>query len=300
MDPSGGTPAHLIARRLRWALAFLASAAVLGVGVVMWGSYEVLGIPVLGWALRIIAAALGVLGLAACLSALVVSVKANGKKTAIVVGLGIAAIMVIVGMVLVVPVLGLPVVPAILTIVIILSTAPKNLRGGQRAPRWRSIMLAAGFALLTVATIVVGVLQITVWNPLAKLPGMSLDEIYSAMAAANQPTGDFGIAAWAGFWVVAALLLILVASIHPFSRFLTTRRMIVAGLLLVGSSASTYWFAAFAMGMNMADAFGTTGNDANSIGIILSLIGHTTLAAGLLVGLSPEPLIATTVEVSAV
>ncbi len=133
-----------------------------------------------------------------------------------------------------------------------------------------------------------GVLHISVWNPLAKVPGLSLDEIYSAMSAAGEAPLDAFFMVWAIFWAAMAVTLPILCGIRGIAWFFTVRRIVVVALLMVGATASFHWLAGFNMGMSLADTFMTSGGDAAISGPAIAIAGQTALVAALLIGLTPH------------
>ncbi|CAN5515366.1 hypothetical protein BH10ACT7_BH10ACT7_07350 [soil metagenome] len=301
-DPSiTGIPrAQLAKRRASWAAAFLGSAAVLAVGLFLWGGYQNLSIflPGPGLVINAVGAIVGLatalfllFGIIAGIGALTAAADAHGWKLLRYLGLGvIASVVAILGLIST-PLFGmLAGVAALAAIVVVASTrgaAPQ----AQPERRSRRVLLALVFTFLTLAGVTAGVLHITVWNPLAKMPGMTLDEIYAAMDAANQGTGAHLIVAWAVFWSLAAITLPILCLVPRLDRLLSSRRILVIGLLVVGGTVFFQWFAGFGMGMSMADTFMTSGGDAAPTGAVLTILGQVALVAALLVGLRPHRLV---------
>ncbi len=277
-----------IGNRVRWAVAFLGSAVVLGGGLLFWGDFELFGLAPVGIVIRILALLFAVIGLVAGVGALTAAFRANGKRTALVLGIGLAAVVVFVAGVMVLPFIGALAVPAVLGLFLVAAIGTGETAGSPSFPGWRRGLLALPFALTTIAIVVVGVLHIFVWNPLARIPGLSLDEIYGAMAAANETAVDAQALGWAFFWGVAALAFVVLASIPRMYPVLTARRIVVVGFLLVGVTASLHWLAGFSMGMSLADTFMTSGGDAAVSGPLIALIGLAAMVAALFIGLVPR------------
>lgn len=293
--------AQLARRRASWAAAFLGSAAVLAVGLFLWGGYQNLSIVLPGPGLVINAvgmlvgsatAAFLLLGIITAVAALTAAADAHGWKLLRYLGLGVVASVVALLGLISSPMFGmLAGVAALAAIVVVASTrgTPPHAQPDRRS---RRVLLALVFTILTLAGVTVGVLHITVWNPLAKMPGMTLDEIYAAMEAANQGTGASLIVAWAAFWSLAAIALPVLCLVPRLDRVLSTRRILVIGLLVVGGTVFFQWVAGFGMGMSMADTFMTSGGDAAPTGAVLTIFGQVALVAALLVGLRPHRLVA--------
>ncbi|GAB3305015.1 hypothetical protein GCM10027427_33680 [Pseudoclavibacter terrae] len=121
-----------------------------------------------------------------------------------------------------------------------------------------------GFLLVT-GYAVFGMLQVLVLDPLAAVPDMTLEEIYLHAARSNETIH---------VWVVAMLLgpgLLLGLG----SLVLSCRRgatwvqsaAVAAGLLFLGGFP--FFWAWFGVGMNVADAFGTSGGDHTGWGAVM-------------------------------
>lgn len=301
-DPSiTGIPrAQLAKRRASWAAAFLGSAAVLAVGLFLWGGYQNLSIILPGPGLVINAVGMLVgaatalfllLGIITGIGALTAAADAHGWKLLRYLGLGVLASVVALLGLISTPLFGMLAGVAALAAIIVVASTRGAAPHARPEPRSRRVLLALIFTVLTLAGVAVGVLHITVWNPLAKMPGMTLDEIYAAMDAANQGTGAILIVAWAGFWSLAAIALPILCLVPRLDRLLSTRRIVVIGLLVVGGTVFFQWFAGFSMGMSMADTFMTSGGDAAPTGAVLTILGQVALVAALLVGLRPHRLV---------
>lgn len=290
-DPrvTGVTKAQLITNRIRWAAAFLASAAVLGAGLFLWGGYESLVFAPLAFGIHALAFLFATLGLFACWGALVVAFDADGRRTLLVLGIGVVVVTAIIAAMFVLPITGLFGFPMVLAIIIVALSGKRASASSRPLPTWRRVLLTLPFTVLTLVIVTAGVLHITVWNPLARVPGLSLDEIYQAMAASNETPVAGLIIGWASFWSTASLTLPILAGIPRLSSFFTTRRLIVTGLLVAGATASFHWVAGFNMGMSLADTFMTSGADAAMTGPVIAIVGQIVLVAALLVGLSPRP-----------
>ena len=300
-DPSvTGIPrAHLARRRGSWAAAFLGSAAVLAVGLFLWGGYQSLSIFIAGPGLVInaVGAVVGLatalfllLGIIASIGALTAAADAHGWKLLRYLGLGvIASVVAILGLIST-PLFGLLAGVAALAAIVVVASTRGTVPQARAYRRSQRVLLALVITVITLAGVTLGVLHISVWNPLAKMPGMTLDEIYAAMDAANQGTGAHLIAAWAVFWSLAALALPILCLVPRLDSLLSSRRIVVIGLLVLGGTVFFQWFAGFGMGMSMADTFMTTGGDAAPTGAVLTILGQVALVAALLVGLRPHRL----------
>jgi hypothetical protein len=237
--------ARLITVLARWAGVFLGSAVVLEAGIFLWGGYQGLG-PV-GVGIQALVVVLVVLGLAAAASVLFAASTTSEGRFAQALG--------------------------------VVAAGP----GSWPLPtRSRRVLLALPFSVLALSTIAVGILHITVWNPLSAAPGLTLDEIYAAMAAADEGTiaGPM-VFVWAFFWGVAALLLPILSGVPRLATYFTARRIVVAGLLLVGGTALCHGMAGFSMGMSLGDTFSISGGDAAPSGAVIAFVGLVAIVAAI-------------------
>ena len=112
--------------------------------------------------------------------------------------------------------------------------------------------------LITAAYALIGALQILIWNPMAAVPGMSLQEIKTAMSSANEPLVEAPVYLWA----VAGPVLALTVGTFSIMKFpdlpWTITRFF---LIIIMLGMPTYYFFSFSPGMSIADAFATTGGD---------------------------------------
>lgn len=112
--------------------------------------------------------------------------------------------------------------------------------------------------LTTAAYALIGAFQILVWNPMAAVPGMSLQEIKSAMSSANEPLVEAPVYVWALAGPIIALAVGAFSIVRfPDLPWTTTRLFLI--LIILGTP--TYFFASFNPGMSIADAFATSGGD---------------------------------------
>ncbi len=134
---------------------------------------------------------------------------------------------------------------------------------------------AVGVVLIT-GYAVAGTFQTLVWNPLAAVPGLTLEEIRAAMAKANEVLAGPLVLAWAGTGIVLAALVPTAAQRGPGLRVSTVVRM---DLLLLVLAAPSHWFASFPAGMGIADTFATTGGDHSRWGNLLYLVSAVAMVA---------------------
>jgi hypothetical protein len=269
-----------VQRRARWAAAWLGTAAILGVGTLLWAGFPALA--PLGLAVGVVALVALALGVGFAVATLLTTFR--GRPGAIAVGIAIACVaLVLLPLILLgggfLTLLAVPVGIAIAAMWL-----TPNVPNSSRTP---GLIVAIGSMLLTLAIVAWGILHITVWNPLAKLPGMTLDEIYAGLEAAGETPSPVILVAWAGFWSLAAIALPVTVA---FARNLGTRRVLVAGLLIVGGVVTTQWLAGFSMGMSIADAFATSGGDASITGALSTMLGQVLLVAAVFLAFVPQRL----------
>lgn len=278
---TGMTRGALALRRARWAGAFLGTALVLGFG------WLIGALPFVVQVIAMVSVLVGALLLA---GAAVAAFGGSGPRR-VAIGIGvIAGAVLVMAISLFMPLLGALSFFGIAAGVVIVLIAAGRGGAGTSMPRARRVSLALPFSLMTLAAGFLGVMHIVVWSPLAKVPGMTLDEIYAAMAAAGEGTGVVFIVAWAVCWTLGAVALPVLVAL-PFADHRIGRRAIAtAGFLLIGTTVFGQWFAGFSMGMGLADTFMTSGADAAATGLVLTWIGQGSIIAALFCALPPRRL----------
>ncbi|WHE35737.1 hypothetical protein [Microbacterium sp. BDGP8] len=154
----------------------------------------------------------------------------------------------------------------------------------RSAPLARRRPVAIAGLVSVTALLVLGALDLLVWNPLAKVPGYELDAIYAAMIAADgfDPAFAAGaVAVWVGVWLVAAAG-VTVGSLTRGGAWLTPRRLGILYLSIIGAALFLRLFAGFSIGMSIADTFATSGGDVSALSQAFHLIGPLSFAAALL------------------
>lgn len=166
----------------------------------------------------------------------------------------------------------------------------------QRPPR-HAVILRTGaqlrrgllLVLLSIGVSAVGLLHVLRWNPQAKVPSLSLDQIYTQLYAAGERSGAMEMYIWAGCWPVCAALVAIGAACRWRVAPGTSRGWLIAGGLLIGAQVFFLWFASFAMSMGLADAFDTSGADAAPAGYFLTLCGTAALSVAGYLSWAPPP-----------
>lgn len=117
--------------------------------------------------------------------------------------------------------------------------------------------------------------QILVWNPLAAMPGLSLDTILSEMSAAGEgmpvPSVIAGAATGAGLAVALGIV--------GVRQRWKPSTLVVSYLAVLAGGAPAYFWTSFAPGMSLADTFGIAGGDAAPGGAVLQLVSLVSVVA---------------------
>jgi hypothetical protein len=299
-DPavSGMPPRRLMLRRLRVALATLTTALLLLMFGVMWGIWSpvrspatLAASPVTGRVLLALVLIAGAVGLIALVGVLRARHRARGTRRWGAADVAVAVTLpVAIAATALVPFVSAPLVltGVVVVLVLVLVQDPRPQQPPLR--RHTAVALAAFSAVSILAALAGSLLHVYLWNPLARMPGMTLDEIYAGLAAARELPSPVLPVAWAVLWCLAALTLVVLAAL-PFPgirRLATARRIAGTGILGVALVTGGAWVVGFGMGMGMADAFMTSGGDAAMSGPILTLIGLVYLIAAVLIGLLPS------------
>lgn len=135
-------------------------------------------------------------------------------------------------------------------------------------------------------------LQILVLNPLAAVPGRTLDEIRAEMSAAGEVLLWEPVAFILGIGVVLAVVGAVVSirgHAHPM-----VPAMSFLALLMLG--APGYFAASFGVGMSLADTFGISGGDyspwARPLYAVSLLAGAALIAAAAVTGMRRRTVVA--------
>jgi len=167
--------------------------------------------------------------------------------------------------------------------------------------RRRRPIALAGLTAVTVL-LVLGGIDTLVWNPLAKVPGWTLDAIYAAMIARDgfDPATAVGfVAVWGGVWFGVAVA-VTVLALAPRGDGLTPRRLGILYLSVIGAALFLRLFSGFGIGMSIADSFATTGAQVSALSLVFDLIGPLSIAVALLLfGWAPVARVAPYARVAA-
>jgi hypothetical protein len=173
----------------------------------------------------------------------------------------------------------------------VLGGTPPIALGLRTASRRRRMPVGVAGAVLVIVVVVAGAIDLLVWNPLAKVPGMELSTIYALMASRDGfdlTTNAVLVVIWVVFWTVPALAVLALAA-HRVGTALTPRRLAIVMLGLVGGAIFFRFFTGFGFGMSIADTFGTNGGDASVVSAVLPYIGQLALAgAAIAFGWAPR------------
>lgn len=165
------------------------------------------------------------------------------------------------------------------------SLAPRTAGRAQRLP-----VAVCGLVLVAVV-LTVGVLDLLVWNPEAKVPALDAAAIYSQMRSTGQLEPwvvIVQVASWAAFWGGLAVALVVVAA-RPGPSWLTPRRGSILALGIVAGAVLFRFFAGFSLSMSIADTFGTSGAAASTASGVLACAGWLALAGVVvLLGWAPK------------
>ena len=156
--------------------------------------------------------------------------------------------------------------------------------GLRAASRRQRVPAALVGAALVITVVVVGAIDVLVWNPLAKVPGMELSTIYATMSSRDGfdlTSNAVMVLIWAVFWTVPALVVLALAA-HRAGTALTPRRLAIVILGLIGGAIFFRFFAGFGFGMSIADTFATNGGDASVVSAVLPYLGQLALAGSAL------------------
>ncbi len=179
-----------------------------------------------------------------------------------------------------------PMLPAAAALLVPVWVIGAAVRAGGRPAGARSLPVAVAMSAGLVVVTAFTVLHIVFWNPLARVPGLSLTRIYAEMEASGQwsPAGSIVIVVWAAASVLAAAWLVVAAA----ARRLSPLAVVVIGLGLIGAVCATSVLASFGLGMALADTFATGGADAALTGAAVHVMAQLAFAAAIAIGFAPR------------
>ena len=161
----------------------------------------------------------------------------------------------------------------------------------RTATRARRLPIAVGGMLLLVPVVVLGGVDLLVWNPMSKVPALPLSSIYALMEQRDGFSigGAVGfMVVWAAFWLAAGTA-VLVGACRRGASSLTPRRIAVLMLGIISAAVFFRFFAGFGIGVSVADSFGTSGGDSTTTSALLACTGQLALAgAALCLGCAPR------------
>ncbi|MDI2036935.1 hypothetical protein [Paenarthrobacter nitroguajacolicus] len=127
---------------------------------------------------------------------------------------------------------------------------------------------------------VTAALQILVWNPLAAVPGATLEEIHEGLARSNESISIAAVVTWWSIGTLLAAVVVLLTATRVIARM---GIVVILDLLILALGAPIYFFTSFSAGMALADAFFISGGDYAPWGGLLCLMSAAALAAAVLV-----------------
>lgn len=267
--------------RGRWAAAFLGSAVVLVAGHPYTIFYEGAG----AWTLRAIAIALLIIGglgaaVGLALAAPLLADVVRGSRPVVFLLVVVCVLaMVVLGVIMIIPYGNL-----IVLMVLGGSQLAYVEPGAPSAARTTRIRVALPFSLAMLALLSVGILHVSVWNPAALLPGLSVAEIHGRLDMDGPTIGTIMIG-WSLIWGLLALSFPVFCWFARTPVVATTRRVVLAGLLLVAMAGYGQTILGFAMGRGLGETFElAAGGDAAPGGAIIVFVAQLAVVAALFVG----------------
>lgn len=124
--------------------------------------------------------------------------------------------------------------------------------------RRRHIAVALIGVILVAAFAALGALQILVLNPLAAVPGKTLEQIRDEMAVQGESLGPGPVVIFVAIGLVLALLVLVLAAPRKDA---TVRGIASAYLVILAAGSPAYFVASFGAGMALADTFMISGAD---------------------------------------
>lgn len=290
------------ARRARWGIALLSSAAVLAIGMWINGtgaqdprslhSAAEIAVAVTATLFPYLTIGLVAAGLLSLWSAAAIT-SMLAKITAALATAGVGAVVAAVwdgrfdGILLLVA--AALFMSAAICGLVTWTAAPTAASGAVRSPsigrrsRWHRLAIVS-MVLGVIAAVTVGALDLLVLSPLWMAPGYALDQIYSALSEADLTSGLVMIYIWIGFWGLAALVYLAVALVTIRRPSPSTRLLVLAGIGLVTTMVFMQFWAGFSIGNSISDTLPPMQGGRSEVGVLYGAIGQLALVA-VIVGL---------------
>ncbi|GAA4070231.1 hypothetical protein GCM10023065_24690 [Microbacterium laevaniformans] len=122
----------------------------------------------------------------------------------------------------------------------------------------RNLALAVAGTVLVVAYAAWAAVHVLIVNPLAAMPGYTVGEIHDAMTAAGQWSGPLRVYITLAIGPLLAIAALIV-TVRRRDLSITSVASVYLALIVLG--APGYFWAAFDIGMGMADTFQINGGD---------------------------------------
>ncbi|WP_104126325.1 hypothetical protein [Cryobacterium sp. Y57] len=175
-------------------------------------------------------------------------------------------------------------------LVVVTGQSPISLERRVASRSQRIPVAVLGVAAVGVV-IVIGAVDLLVWNPQAKVPALSFDAISARMIEVDQfspSTAIVGVTLWAAFWAGLAVTVFILAA-RRSQMWMIPRRVSMLLLSIIGGAVFFRFSAGFSIGMSIADTFGTNGVSSSIVSAVLPYVGQLALAtAAVLSGWAPK------------
>ncbi|MGR2752393.1 hypothetical protein [Agromyces arachidis] len=158
-------------------------------------------------------------------------------------------------------------------------------RGDDPHPRG-GVVAVAVLSAANLVVIVLGLLHLLLWNPVARVEALDIAQIYLVLADA--PGGvDGGPAAWAAIAALATVVGAAAALVGLRGGTVNAHFVVTCGLLLIHATSFFLWWAGIGIDEELAATFGGPIGDASPVGSLLALVGAGCFAAAILMQLLP-------------
>lgn len=175
--------------------------------------------------------------------------------------------------------------------VIVRTASPRPRYDNRVAPRARRRGVALAVSVPLVALLVLGPVDLLLWNPEAKAPSLPLQTIYADLARVDGYSSSITLTLTVTWAVVGAALsatLVVLATL-PSNDWFTARRIVMSALGLFSAGVVSLQFVGFGLGMSLADTYMLSGSGASLLSVTLPIAGVLASAGAVVVaGWAPQ------------
>lgn len=174
---------------------------------------------------------------------------------------------------------------------LVLAASPPPAYENRVAPRALRRRVALAVSVPLAALVLLGPIDLLVWNPQAKVPGLPVQSIYAELSRVDGFSLTFTLTL-SVIWAVAGAAAsgaLAVAAARRGNDWFTARRIVMSALGVFAVGVLSMQFVGFTLGMSLADTYMLSGSGASLLSVTLPVAGVLALAgAVVLAGWAPR------------